>query len=128
MSSAETLKSLVRHVAEEVFRGNLDILQEHPGLRETIPFQRALNEAFSERQVTFALQFTDGEWVASRIIVSQTHTGMFMGIPPTHKRGEHEVLLLHRVVAGKIVQEHAQADVRTAMAQIGMSIGKVTVE
>lgn len=128
MSSAETLKSLVRHVVEEVFRGNLDILQEHPGLRETIPMHRALKEGFSERKVTFALQFTDGEWVASRIMVSQVHTGMFMGITPTHKRGEHEVLLLHRVMAGKIVQEHAQADVRAAMEQIGMPIGQVAVE
>jgi predicted ester cyclase len=128
MSSAETLKSLVRHVVEEVTRGNLDILQEHPGLRETIPFQSALKKGFSERKVTFALQFSDGEWVASRIIVSQLHTGMFMGIPPTHKRVEHEVLLLHQVVAGKIVQEHVQADVRTAMEQIGMPIGQMAVE
>jgi predicted ester cyclase len=127
MSSTETVKSLVRHVVEEVAHGNLDILQEHPGLCETIPFHRALNEAFSERKVTFTLQFTDGEWVASRIIVSQLHTGMFIGIAPTHKRVEHEVLLLHRVVAGKIVQEHAQADVGAAMAQIGMPIGKVAV-
>jgi predicted ester cyclase len=127
MSSAETLKSLVRHVVEEVMRGNLDILQEHPGLRETIPFQSALKKGFSERKVTFALQFSDGEWVASRTIVSQTHTGMFMGIPPTYKRGEHEVLLLHRVVDGKIVQEHAQADVRTAMEQIGVPFGKVAI-
>jgi predicted ester cyclase len=127
MSSAEALKSLVRHVVEEAACGNLDILQEHPGLRETIPFQRALNEAFSERTVTFALQFTDGEWVASRTIFSQIHTGVFMGIPATHRRVEHEVLLLHRIVDGKIVQQHAQADVRAAMEQIGMPIGKAAV-
>ena len=128
MSSAETLKSLVRHVVEEVTRGNLDILQEHPGTHETIPFQRALNEAFSERTVTFALQFTDGEWVASRTIFSQTHTGMFMGIPPTQRRVEHEVLLLHRIVDGKIGEQHAQADVRPAMDQMGMSTGGVAVD
>jgi hypothetical protein len=38
---------------------------------------------------------------------------------------EHEVLLLHRIVNGKIVQEYAQADVRAAMQQIGMPIGRV---
>lgn len=128
MSSAETLKSLVRHVVEEVTRGNLDILQEHPGLRESIPMHRALNAGFSQRKVIFALQFTEGEWVASRIMASQVHTGMFMDIPPTHKQVEHEVLLMHRVVAGKIVQEHAQADVRAAMEQIGLPIGRVAVE
>lgn len=123
MSSAETLKSLVRHVVEEATRGNLDLLQEHPGLQESIPMHRALTTGFSERKVTFGLQFTEGEWVASRIMVSQIHTGMFMGIAPTHKRVEHEVLLMHRIVAGKIVQEHAQADVRAALAQIGLQIG-----
>lgn len=117
MSSAETLKSLVRHIIEESTRGNLDILQEHPGLQEIIPMQRALSEGFSERKVTFTLQFADGEWVASRILTSGKHTGMFMGNPPTNKRGEYEVLLLHRIVDGKIVQQYSQADVRAAMEQ-----------
>jgi hypothetical protein len=42
-----------------------------PELRETIPLHHALKETFSERKVTFTLQYTDGEWVASRIIISQ---------------------------------------------------------
>ena len=82
MSSAETLKSLVRHVIEEATRGNLDILQEHPGMHETIPMRRALNEGLSERKVTFPLQFTDGEWVATRIMSSGVHTGPLMGHAP----------------------------------------------
>ena len=119
----ETLKSLVRHVIEETIRGNLDILQEHPGLIETIPMQRALQEGYSERKVTFALQFTDGEWVASRIVTNYKHTGTFMGIPPTNKYIEMEVLLFHRIVDGKIVQQHSQADVAAAMEQIGVFPG-----
>ena len=125
MSSAETLKSLVRHVIEETTRGNLEILQAHPGLLETIPIMRAMHEAFSERKATFALQFTDGEWVASRIIERRKHTGTFMGIAPTHKYIEIEVLLLHRIVDGKIVQQHSQADVVAHMQQMGvMPVGE----
>lgn len=123
MSSTETLKSLVRHVIEEATRGNLDILQEHPGLHEIIPMQRALYEGYSERQVTFALQFTDGEWVASRVITNYKHTGMFMGIPPTHKQIEMEILMFHRIVDGKIVQQHSQADVAAGMEQMGVLPG-----
>lgn len=123
MSSAETLKSLVRHVVEEAARGNLDILQEHPGLHEIIPMQRAINDGFSERKVTFLLQFTDGEWVASRIMESHKHTGPFMGIPPTHKQIEMEILMFHRIVDGKIVQQHTQADVAAGMEQMGVLPG-----
>lgn len=123
MSSAEALKSLVRHVIEETTRGNLDILQEHPGLHETIPIMRAMHEGFSERKVTFALQFTEGEWVASRLIENRKHTGMFMGIAPTHKQVEIEVLMLHRIVDGKIVQQYAQADVLGHMQQMGVMPG-----
>lgn len=121
MSSAETLKSLVRHVIEEATRGNLDILQEHPGMHETIPMRRTLNDGFSERKVTFPLQFTDGEWVASRIISSGVHTGHFMGQAPTHKQMEVEVLMFHQIVDGKIVRQHAVADVLAGMAQLGVS-------
>lgn len=127
MSSAETLKSLVRHVIEEAARGNLDILQEHPGLHEIIPMQRAINEGFSERKVTFLLQFTDGEWVASRIMESHKHTGTFMGIPPTHKQIEMEILMFHRIVDGKIVQQHTQADVAAGMEQMGVLPGSRSV-
>lgn len=119
MSSAETNKHLVRHVIEEATRGNLDILQAHPGLHETIPMQRALHEGFSEAKVTFALQFSEGEWVASRIIDRRKHTGTFMGHPPTNRQIEIEVLLFHRVVDGQIVQQHAQADVMASMQQMG---------
>jgi len=124
MASAETLKGLVRHVIEEATRGNLDILQAHPGLQETIPMQRALHEGFSEPKVTFALQFTEGEWVASRIIDSRKHTGTFMGNPPTNRQIEIEVLMFHRIVDGKIVQQHAQADVIASMQQMGVMPGR----
>ena len=125
MSSSETLKSLVRHVIEEATRGNLDILQEHPGMHETIPMRRALNEGFSERKISFLLQFTDGEWVASRVMSSGKHTGAFMGVPPTNKYIENEVLMFHRIVDGKIVQQHAQADAPAAMEQMGVLPGSV---
>lgn len=121
MSSAETLKSLVRHVTEEAIRGNLDILQEHPGLHETIPMRRALNAGLSDQKVTFALQIADGEWVASRVIVSGVHTGPLMGHAPTHQRMETEVLMFHRIVAGRIVKQHSVADTIGAMEQMGVT-------
>lgn len=123
MSSTETLKSLVRHVVEEAVRGNLDILQEHPGMHETISMRRQLNAAFSERTVSFPLQFTGGEWVASRVVSGGVHTGPFMGHAPTGKRMEVEVLMFHRIVDGKIVRQHAVADALAGMEQLGIAGG-----
>jgi predicted ester cyclase len=128
MASAESLKSLVRHIVEEATRGNLDILQEHPGMHETIPMRRHLNAALSERTVTFALQFTDGEWVGSRIISGGVHTGPLMGHAPTNKHIETEVLMFHKIKNGKIVKQHAVADTLAAMEQLGVTeVKPVTV-
>lgn len=123
MNAGETLKGLVRHVITETRRGNLEILRDHPGMAETMPMMRQLSEGFSEATVTFVLQVSEGEWVASRVIERRKHTGTFMDAAPTGKVIETEVLLFHRIVDGKIVQQHSQADVVAAWQQMGILPG-----
>jgi predicted ester cyclase len=110
-------KALVR---ELLVSGDIEALRRHPGLIETIPMLQTLSAAFSEVEADIPLQFCAGDWVATRAVFQQTHSGAFMGVPATHKRIEHEVLFFHRVVDGRIVQQHSQADVVSMMRQIGV--------
>ncbi len=106
-------------VRELLVSGDIEAARRHPGLIETIPMLQILSAAFSGREVNIPLQFCAGDWVATRAVFQQTHTGAFMGVPATHKRVEHEVLFFHRVVDGRIVQQHSQADVVSMMQQLG---------
>ncbi len=114
-------KALVRKLLTD---RDIEAARQHPGLIETIPMLQALTAAFTEVEVDIPLQFCDGEWVATRALFRQTHTGTFMGNQPTNKRVKHEVLFFHRIVDGKIIQQHSQADVVSMMEQMCIAHGR----
>ena len=98
---------------------DVEAARQHPGLAEEIPMLQMLAIAFSDVEVAVPLQFCDGDWVATQAIYHQTHTGSFMGIPATNKRIKTEVLMFHRVVDGRIVQQHSQANSAEMMGELG---------
>ncbi|MCB0030384.1 MAG: ester cyclase [Anaerolineales bacterium] len=116
MSEAEKM-ALVRDL---LTRRDVDEARRHPGLVETISTVQMLSAAFSDVEASFPLQFCQGDWVATRAVFKQTHTGTFFGIPATNKRIENEVLFLHRVVDGQIIQQYSQADAPGMLAQMGV--------
>jgi predicted ester cyclase len=106
-------------VKELILSRDVESARQHPGLAEEIPMLQMLATAFSDVEVEIPLQFCDGDWVATQAIYHQTHTGSFMGIPPTNKRIKTEVLMFHRVVNGRIVQQHSQANSAEMMRELG---------
>jgi predicted ester cyclase len=88
--SVEVHKAVVRRLVAEVFNeGRLDILNElyQPELairaRDWIaPF----HESFSELQMEIVELVGEGDTVVSRFACSGTHTGAWLGHPPTHRR------------------------------------------
>ncbi len=119
--TTEQNKALVRAVLEESVQ-DMDIMREHPGLHEVMPMISLSREASSDVQVTITLIFAEGDWVETRSVYSGTMTGAFMGIPPTGKAFEYEVLAFNQVVDGKIVKQHSQADMRSMMQQMGVQL------
>ena len=106
-------------VKELILSRDVESARQHPGLAEEIPMLQMLATAFSDVEVGIPLQFCDGDWVATQAIYHQTHTGSFMGIPPTNKRIKTEVLMFYRVVNGRIVQQHSQANSAEMMRELG---------
>ena len=105
--SVEQNKILVHHVLEEVWGGNLDILNDHPGMHESIPFIKQLSESvdFSRREIV--QQLTDGDWVVTRIEMDATNVKAFMGMP-AGAHAQVETIMMHRIENGIIVEQHSQ--------------------
>jgi hypothetical protein len=104
--SAEQNKALVRHLLEEVWRGNLDILNQHPGMHDSILFLKQLAESvdFSKREMV--QQLTDGDWVVTRFVSAGTNIKDFMGMP-VGMYVQMEMILMHQIQNGMIVKQHA---------------------
>src|SRR5215211_7346901 len=122
--SIEENKALVRRFLEAHAKGDLDTLEkmlapdfvdhnlmpgQQPG-REG--YLRALTEyhgAYSHTRYDIEKQLAEGDEVVTTFSVSATHDrGEWMGLVPTGKGFEALLILVHRVVGGKIAEEWTQ--------------------
>jgi serine phosphatase RsbU (regulator of sigma subunit)/predicted ester cyclase len=122
--SAEKNKALVRRFLEAHAKGDLDTLEEmlapdfvdhnlmpgqQPG-REG--YLRALTEyhaAYSESRYVIEKQLAEGDEVVTTFAASATHDrGEWMGLVPTGNEFKALLVLIHRIVGGKIAEEWSQ--------------------
>ncbi len=119
MSVEENKELALAHV-DALNRKDIAFMDEHPGLTESKPFYQQLFAAFPDMHGTPQEVVADGEWVVTRVLVGGTMQGPFMGMAPTGKHATYEVIEMHRIVDGKIVKTHGQADVMGMMQQLGL--------
>ena len=133
LSVQEANKALVRGYIEEVFRGNLDIIDEvisedYVGTNGPNPPAQykannaALRRAFPDIQIRFDALIAEGDWVAMHCTVEGTHLGEWRGIPPTGKHATWQVTAFRRVHDAKVVEGHATWDWLSVMQQIGVTL------
>jgi steroid delta-isomerase-like uncharacterized protein len=94
-------------------------ISTEPNLDGTKQFFTMFFTAFPDIQVTIHDQVAEGDKVWMRKTFKGTHQGEFMGIPPTGKHVEINVIDIHRVVDGKIIEHWAVADMLGLMQQLG---------
>ena len=75
--------------------------------------------AFPDGKHTIHETFEIGDRVVLRGSFSGTHTGDFMGIPPTGKEITVTFLNLDRFADGKLVEHRAEVDMLGLMQQLG---------
>jgi predicted ester cyclase len=75
--------------------------------------------AFPDGRHTIQETFEIGDRVVLRGSFSGTHTGDFMGIPPTGKEITVTFLNLDRFADGKLVEHRAEVDMLGLMQQLG---------
>lgn len=76
-----------------------------PGNRDTlIAFRTAVMAAFPDQNATILDLVSEGDRVAARMIVEQTHNAPFMGVPPTGRKLKIEIYEFARIANGRIAE------------------------
>jgi predicted ester cyclase len=133
--SLEQNKALVHRFAERInakdLEGALALVGpnfvEHaagPGLPAGVEAVRAwftlLFAGFPDAHYTILDVVAEGDKVVVQACSQGTHTGMFIGVPPTGKRAKWSLIDIHRVADGKLVEHWAESDQLGLMQQLGL--------
>ena len=97
-------------------------MQGAPGILDSqgwAGFMGIFATAFPDGQIAVEGSISEGDTVASRWIMTGTHRGDFMGVPPTGREITMKGIDFSRVVDGKIAEHWAQFDAIGVMQQIG---------
>jgi len=133
--SFEENKKIV-HRYQNIYNGNnLDALDEvvskdlltpkiMPGIPTGIEGAKAAHRimlaGFPDYQTIIDDLFAEGDKVAARISMSGTHTGSFMGIPPTGRHVSFTGIYIARIADGKIVEHWGEEDGVSLLQQLGV--------
>ena len=113
-------KAVVRAMLMALERGDFTALEEHPGLYETRKYHPLWQKAFEELTYTVERMVEEGDFVSTRVIMHGTHVGTFMGAAPTGQELSIGVLLMDRIVDGKIMEHWANADWVSVLIKLGI--------
>ena len=116
---SETAAALVRRVFESLFRGELDVLDSHPGMKALSEAFPMLRTAFPDVAIELQQQLVEGDRVVSHWIITGTHLGPFLGIPATGKPVRYQNIGIAQVLDGVIVQYNAESGWLAVLKQIG---------
>jgi steroid delta-isomerase-like uncharacterized protein len=104
-----------------------DVIDHNPSTADQPPGREGVKAAITELRTGFPdFSVTNEEVIASgdKVIVRSTargtHTGTFVGIPPTGKQVEFAAIDIHRVAEGQIVEIGHVEQLLTLLIQIGV--------
>jgi predicted ester cyclase len=133
--SFEENKKIVQRYQNIYNSNNLDALDEvvskdlltpkiMPGIPTGIAGAKAAHRimlaGFPDYQTVIDDLFAEGDKVAARITMSGTHTGSFIGIPPTGKHVLFTGIYIARIADGKIVEHWGEEDGMSLLQQLGV--------
>jgi steroid delta-isomerase-like uncharacterized protein len=133
--TAEKNKELARRSFEEVWsQGNMaaaDMLNAAnivfhdpaaPGIEGLAAYKQLITmyrSTFNNLHFTVLDQVAEGDKVVTRWRATSTHTGAFMGIPPTHREAAVTGISIDRFVGGKVVETWSNWDALGLLQQLG---------
>jgi len=125
--SAKENKALMRRLFEEINKGkaaamaaidrSIDMRGDLKNIKQIISEEFS---AFPDLHYTIDDMVAEGDKVATRVTMTGTHKGEFMGIPPTNKKITIRAIFIHRFAGGKIVEEHVEYSALDLMQQLGL--------
>ena len=134
--SAEQNKSIVRRWIEEGWnKHNLAVIDEvyapnfvqHEPEPQTVKSSEALKQyvgtyltAFPDLQLSIEDLIAEGDKVVWRFVSNGTHTGPFMGIPATGKKGIITGIVIFRLENSRIAEVWLNIDALGLLQQLGV--------
>ena len=134
--SAEQNKSIVRRWIEEGWnKHNLAVIDEvyapnfvqHEPEPQTVKSSEALKQyvgtyltAFPDLQLSIEDLIAEGDKVVWRFVSNGTHTGPFMGIPATGKKGVITGIVIFRLENSRIAEAWLNIDALGLLQQLGV--------
>ena len=125
--STEANKVLARRIVEEMWNTkNLKVVDEvyspqfGDGHEASKQFVTASLAAFPDLHNTIEDQIAENDLVVTRYVISGTHQGEFMNIPPTGKQFTVTGIEMHRFTDGKLVELWNIMDMLGALQQLGV--------
>ncbi len=116
----EDNKALVRKLQGAVSRGDLSVLDDHPGYHESRQVMPLMQAAFPDLTWTVERQVAEGDLVATHTWLEGTHLGPFVGIPPSGRRSRVQNVSLDRVVDGVVVEQNGETGWFGALFELGV--------
>jgi steroid delta-isomerase-like uncharacterized protein len=89
---------------------------------ETIEMIKGIKEGFPDCVWSIEEFVAVGDMVITRNIWRATHTGNYLGIPPTGKTIEISSISMVRIINGKRVEEREEYDTLPLMQQLGFEL------
>jgi steroid delta-isomerase-like uncharacterized protein len=133
--STEENKAIAHRIYEVFNTGNLALADEliiadvvehqampgqEPGLAGFKQFVTISRAAFPDIQVTVEDMIAERDKVVARVTIRGTHTGEFMGMPPTSKSFTVSAIDIIRFADGKAVEHWGNQDDLGMMQQLGV--------
>ena len=81
---------------------------------------RRLHQAFPDLHITVEDLIAEDDRVVGRHIVTGTHRGEYMGLPPTGKTVAYDEIFIFRCADGRIAETWGVVDVISQMKQLGL--------
>ena len=133
---SEANKTVVRQIVDEIWNGKkhdridefyaddfVNIDPSSPDVKNLAQFKEwvaVMNAGFPDEQVTIEDMVAEGDKVVKQWSVKATHTGEFMGIPPTNKKTNMSGITIYRIVDGKVKGCVWSYDTYGFMVQLGV--------
>jgi predicted ester cyclase len=107
--SIATNKHIVAEIFESINRGQLEVLEGHPGFWETRQYMPLNHQRFAGWRTFKRQQIAEGDQVFTYAAHQMTHIGPVGGLPPTGKRVTMEVFSIEQMSDGIVVEHNATA-------------------
>ena len=112
-------KRVARDALEALVRGDVAALDEHPGYWQAKQFFPAFFAPFPDLAVEIVQQIAEGDVVATRAVLTGTHEGEWMGLPPSGTTIRCDVFQFDQIAEGRVVEHNGTGDLFSVLAQLG---------